>query len=110
MFFKIVNYKGYSKKYLPFPFADLYHIKWKKRIQSKIHDHSKYGCFMILYKGIIKENIYNKNLEKIRTNYHVAPKITYINDNIGYHDVKALKKTKSLHIYFPKKHITNTYN
>ena len=65
---------------------------------------------MILYKGVIKENIYNKNLEKIKTNYHIAPKITYINDNIGLHDVKALKTTRSFHLYFPKKHITNTYN
>ena len=96
MFFKITNFKGYSKKYFPTPFIDIYKIKWNIGVQSKVHDHSKYGCIMFLYKGIIKENIYkenihSKNLEIIKTNIHTAPKITYISDKIGYHDVKSLK-------------------
>jgi len=115
MFFKIMNYCGYSKIKYPFPFIDIYKINWMKGKQSNIHDHSKYGCIMFLYRGILKENIYKKdlvseNLEKIDTRIHVAPKITYINDSIGFHDVKSLKKSNSIHLYFPKGHKTNTYN
>ena len=113
MFFKIMNYSGYSKVKYPFPFIDIYKINWLRGKQSEIHDHSKYGCVMFLYRGILKENIYRKNLdnlEKIKTTIHVAPKITYINDSIGLHDVKSLKKSKSLHFYFPKGHKTNIYN
>mgnify|MGYP003682091745 FL=1 len=115
MFFKITNFKGYSKKYFPTPFIDIYKIKWNIGVQSKVHDHSKYGCIMFLYKGIIKENIYkenihSKNLEIIKTNIHTAPKITYISDKIGYHDVKSLKCSESIHFYFPKGHKTNIYN
>jgi predicted metal-dependent enzyme (double-stranded beta helix superfamily) len=115
MFFKITNFKGYSKKYFPTPFIDIYKIKWNIGVQSKVHDHSKYGCIMFLYKGIIKENIYkenihSKNLEIIKTNIHTAPKITYISDKIGYHDVKSLECSESIHFYFPKGHKTYIYN
>jgi len=115
MFFKIINFKGYSKKYFPTPFIDIYKIKWNIGVQSKVHDHSNYGCIMFLYKGIIKENIYKENihskkLEIIKTNLHTAPKITYISDKIGYHDVKSLECSESIHFYFPKGHKTNIYN
>ena len=115
MFFKNTNFKGYRKKYFPTPFIDIYNIKWNIGVQSKVHDHSKYGCIMFLYKGIIKENIYkenihSKNLEIIKTNIHTAPKITYISDKIGYHDVKSLECSESIHFYFPKGHKTNIYN
>jgi len=110
MFFKIFNYKGYSKKNFPFPLIDIFTVKWKRGIQSKIHDHSKYGCIMFLYKGVLKENIYSKNLVHLNTRYHKSPSISYINDNIGYHDVKALKSSKSIHFYLPKKHMTKIYN
>jgi len=110
-----MNFKGYRKKYFPTPFIDIYKIKWNIGVQSKVHDHSKYGCIMFLYKGIIKENIYkenihSKNLEIIKTNIHTAPKITYISDKIGYHDVKSLECSESIHFYFPKGHKTNIYN
>ena len=117
MFFKIMNHntKKFKKTLIPFPLFDIYKIEWMKGIKSSIHDHSKHGCFMLLYKGILKENIYQRNihskkLEIIKTNIHNAPKITYINDKIGFHDVKSLKNSSSIHFYFPKGHKTKYYS
>jgi predicted metal-dependent enzyme (double-stranded beta helix superfamily) len=115
MFFKIMNLKGYRKIKIPFPLIDIYSIKWDRGVQSKIHDHSKYGCIMFLYKGLLKENIYKENiysnkLDIIKTNIYTAPNITYINDKIGYHDIKSIKESESIHFYFPKGHKTNIYN
>jgi hypothetical protein len=105
-----MNHKQYHKIYIPFPLIDIYKINWNKNMKSKIHDHSKYGCIMFLYQGILKENIYCKNLNRIRTNIHISPKITYINDNIGYHNIKPLKDSKSIHFYFPKNHQTKYFD
>ena len=110
MFFKIMNFQGYRKIKIPFPFIDIYRIKWDRGVQSSIHDHSKYGCIMFLYKGLLKENIYSHDLIIKKTNNHTSPKITYINDKIGYHDIKSLKDSESIHFYFPKGHKTNIYN
>lgn len=110
MFFKIMNHRTYHKIRIPFPFIDVYKITWIKRVQSKIHNHAKFGCVMFLYKGVIKENIYCKNLSLKKTNYYTAPSISYINNKIGYHDIKALKGSKSLHFYLPKGHKTRYFN
>ena len=60
-----MNYKKYG---IPFPFIDIYLIVWKPKAISKIHNHSKNGCYMLLLKGNIKEEIYSKNLSLIDHN------------------------------------------
>jgi|TARA_B110000967_G_C18844977_1_gene541472 hypothetical protein len=64
---------------------------------------------MILLKGGLNEKIYNKNLNVISENDYKSPNLSFINDTKGYHSVKALNRSKSIHIYYPKGHITNTY-
>ena len=41
--------------------------------------------------------------------YVAKPNISFINDKKGYHSIKALKYSKSLHIYYPKGHNTKSY-
>ena len=101
----------YTKYWIPFPFVDIYFIVWKPNAVSKIHDHSKNGCHMIILKGDLKEEIYSKNLSLINCNYLSTFNKSYINDNIGYHRIiNTNQYTYSIHIYNPKNHITKYYN
>ena len=60
----------YTKYWIPFPFIDIYFIVWKPNALSKIHNHSKNGCYMFILKGDIKEEIFNKKLNIIGSNYY----------------------------------------
>ena len=98
---------NYTKYWIPFPFVDIYLISWKPKAISKIHNHSKNGCHMFILKGLLKEEIYNKSLKKINTNYYGSCDLSYINDNIGYHRIiNSNQYTYSIHIYHPKNHKT----
>ena len=98
---------SYTKYKIPFPFIDIFFISWKPNAISKIHNHSKSGCWMYILKGDIKEEIFTKNLSHIGTNYYSTFDRSYINDNIGYHRIKNGKNySYSLHIYHPKNHKT----
>jgi cysteine dioxygenase len=101
----------YTKYWIPFPFIDIYFIVWKPNALSKIHNHSKNGCYMLILKGDIKEEIYNKKLNIIGSNYYSTFDISYINDNIGYHRIKNTNQyTYSLHFYHPRNHITTYFD
>ena len=101
----------YTKYWIPFPFIDIYFIIWKPNIVSKIHDHSRNGCYLLLLKGNIKEEIYSKNLSLIDCNYYSTFDLSYINDSIGYHRIiNTDKYAYSLHFYYPKNHITTYFN
>lgn len=97
----------YIKYKIPFPFIDIFLIKWKPKAISKIHNHSKSGCWMFILYGDIKEEIFNKRLSHIGTNYYSTFDRSYINDDIGYHRIKnGNNYSYSLHIYHPKNHKT----
>ena len=101
----------YTKYWIPFPFIDIYFISWKPNAISKIHNHSKNGCYMFILKGDIKEEIFNKNLNNIGSNYYSTFDISYINDNIGYHRIKNTNQySYSLHFYHPRNHITTYFD
>lgn len=102
---------NYTKFKIPFPFIDIYLIRWKPNAISKIHNHSKNGCYLFLLKGNIKEEIYSKKLSLIDVNYYSTFDLSYINDNIGYHRIiNANNYSYSLHFYHPKNHITIFYD
>ena len=102
---------SFKKIKIPFPFIDIYFFKWNNNIVSKIHDHSKNGCLMIILNGIIKERIYDNNLNIIKKNIYKTPNISYINNKKGYHDIKSLcNNTYSVHIYHPKNYKTKYFN
>ena len=101
----------YTKYWIPFPFVDIYFIVWQPNTVSKIHNHSKNGCYMFILKGMIREEIYNKNLSLINNNYYSTFDKSYIDDNIGYHRIKNSNQySYSLHIYHPKNHVTIYYD
>ena len=101
----------YTKYWIPFPFIDIYFIVWKPNAISKIHNHSRNGCYMFILKGDIKEEIYNKKLNIIGSNFYSTFDISYINDNIGYHRIKNTNQySYSLHFYHPRNHITTYFD
>ena len=101
----------YTKYWIPFPFIDIYFIVWKPNALSKIHNHSKNGCYMVILKGDIKEEIFNKKLNIIGSNYYSTFNISYINDDIGYHRIKNTNQySYSLHFYHPRNHITTYFD
>jgi hypothetical protein len=101
----------YTKYWIPFPFVDIYFIVWQPNTVSKIHNHSKNGCHMFILKGMIREEIYTKNLSLTDINYYSTFDKSYIDDNIGYHRIKNSDQySYSLHIYRPKNHVTIYYD
>ena len=104
-----MNYIRYK---IPFPLIDIFFIIWKPKCISKIHNHSRNGCYMFILKGDLKEEIYSKKLKLINNNYYSTFNLSYINDDIGYHRIINNKKnySYSLHFYHPKNHNTIYYN
>ena len=109
----IINTNQYTKYKIPFPLVDIFLFKWKPNVESKIHDHSKSGCVMLLLNGCLYEKIYSRNLKfKKEKKYNQLLNISYINDCIGYHKItnKCNNYTYSLHFYHPKNHKTKYFN
>ena len=101
----------YTKYWIPFPFIDIYFIVWKPNAISKIHNHSKNGCYMFILRGNIKEEIFNKDLALISMKKYNTFNFSYINDNIGYHRIKNTNQySYSLHFYHPRNHITTYFD
>ena len=98
-----------TKTKLPFPIIDIYLFKWNKLSHTGIHNHADKGCILWLLKGEIEENIYSNKLEYIGKNIHLTPSISYIHNNKGYHSLRPLKKSISLHFYYPKNHKTKYF-
>ena len=94
---------------IPFPVIDIYLFLWGNLSPTGIHNHAKNGCYIWLLRGQIKEDIYNHSKKKIKTNIYKAPSISYMNDRIGLHSIQPLKKSSSLHFYYPKGHKTKYY-
>ena len=103
-----MNYLRYR---IPFPIIDIFFIVWKPHVVSKIHNHSKNGCYLFLIKGNIKEEIYSKDLRLINYNYYSSLDLSYMSDKIGYHRIiNTGSYAYSLHFYHPKNHITRNFN
>jgi len=110
-FFKIFrNNKINTKTKIPFPIIDIYFFNWNKLIETQIHDHANKGCCLLLLTGELEEKIYDRGIKHINTNRYISPNISYINNEKGFHSVKPLTVSKSLHFYYPKNHITKYYN
>ena len=91
----------------PFPLIDIYFFKWNHINKNiGIHNHAKNGCFMFLLKGELKELIYTKNLNFLSEKKINSFNYSYISDKKGYHDIIPLKKSYSIHFYYPKNHKT----
>lgn len=110
-FFKIFRNNNFNTKTkIPFPIIDIYFFNWNKLTETQIHDHANKGCCLLLLTGELEEKIYDIDINHIHTNKYMSPNISYINNEKGYHSVKPLKTSKSIHFYYPKNHITKYYN
>jgi len=87
-------------------------LTWPPNIKSKIHDHPHNGCLLKVLQGNLIENIYNKDLELIKTNNFDENNISYIHDSIGYHEIcnNTDEYCVSLHIYSPIFYKPKYYN
>jgi hypothetical protein len=78
---------------------DVYQINWTKNSETPIHCHPKNGCLLKVVSGVLEETKYN-NKEEIVSIYNKND-ISYIDDNLGKHKIKALEDSISIHIYSP---------
>ena len=97
------------KQRVPFPFIDIYLFRWNELKPTGIHNHAKQGCYILLLKGKIKENIYNHSLHYQKTKMHKAPFVSYMSDKIGLHCIEPLEISTSIHFYYPKGHQTKYF-
>ena len=80
-------------------------ICWDTNSESRIHDHPQNGCILHLITGTLEEHLYNHNIELKQITILDAGDTTYMDNNLGYHKIKCLKKAMSLHLYSPINHI-----
>lgn len=107
------NNQGY-KKILIYdnPLFDVYVIVWDKLGVSKIHDHSSNGCIFRIIKGILSEQIFNKDLKRLSRRVYGSNIVGYIDNSNGYHKIRNILDdySVSLHLYSPRGYIPNTFD
>ena len=89
-------------------------ISWGAHSSTEIHDHARYGCFMKVLDGRLRENIFSPiSNHFIRTKKLNTNAISYINNKIGHHNIfneNYDSNSYSLHLYFPGNYNTNYYS
>jgi cysteine dioxygenase len=92
---------------------EIFIITWNIDVQSNIHDHSENGCFLKLLEGSLTENRYGVKTKELFSSKCIEKnEITYIDNNIGLHDIINNNKNNisvSIHVYSPINHITKYY-
>lgn len=76
-------------------------ICWDINSETKIHDHPDGGCILHLINGKLEEYLYNSNLELVKTTKLEHDNTSYMDNRLGYHKIKSLDYSMSLHIYSP---------
>jgi hypothetical protein len=79
---------------------DVYQINWSIYSETPIHCHPKNGCLLKVVSGLLEETKYN---DKEIVSIYNKNDISYIDDSIGKHKIKALEDSISIHIYSPPK-------
>lgn len=90
---------------------EIFVITWNKSQQSKIHDHSENGCYMLMLQGELVEEIYSKDSTTVplQTKTFKEGFVGYIDNSIGFHRISNPSTTDiavSLHVYSPPNHQT----
>lgn len=86
-------------------------LVWKESQSTPFHSHPSYGCFFKLYSGSLMDRRLLTGKYHIRENICKPGDIGYIDNEIGIHQIIALKDSISIHVYSPateaieKKHI-----
>jgi hypothetical protein len=79
-------------------------ICWDTDSSSKIHDHPTNGCILHLMTGVLEEHLYDHDIKLKQVTTVNAGDTCYMDNNLGYHKIKCIKKAMSLHIYSPVNH------
>lgn len=87
---------------------DIFLIDWDKDSISKYHDHANGGCAMFVLKGVLFESRISSKFGNVNS-FLTEGTISYIDNDIGYHKIKAHDHSLSLHIYFPGGFQTNYF-
>lgn len=80
-------------------------ICWDTNSETKIHDHPENGCVLYLMEGKLEEYLYNKELSLSKMTTFNSRNISYMENSFGYHKIKCVDKSISLHIYSPPNYI-----
>ena len=90
---------------------EIFIISWLKNQSSKIHNHSKNGCFLKILEGNLEERIYSNDLKIVNENKLKQGDISYMDDKVGFHSVKNVNDETcvSIHIYSPPNHKTKYF-
>lgn len=88
---------------------EIFVITWNMKQQSKIHDHSDNGCYMLMLQGKLVEEIYDSNdiVSPTKISCFEEGFVGYIDNTMGYHRIQNLSDTDiavSLHVYSPPNH------
>ena len=105
MFYQFMN----LKRRIPFPFIDVYFFRWNELRSTGIHNHAKKVCYILLLNGEIKEKTYNHSMEYQKTITYKAPSLSFMSDTIGLHSIEPIKRSTSIHFYYPKGHKTKYF-
>lgn len=103
VFNKILIYKNHL--------YEIFLILWPSGEYTKIHNHSKSGCFLKLLKGNIKEQVYDNQLKFLYNIILNENDIGFLKDDIGYHCITNIgnEVAISLHIYSPPNFVTQYF-
>jgi len=85
-------------------------ICWAENSETRIHDHPENGCLLHLLYGNLEEYLYDfdTTIKKITTLNQFDT--SYLDNQIGYHKIKSITNTMSLHIYSPPNHKMKIYS
>lgn len=87
-------------------------IGWNVKQKSPIHDHPKNGCLVKILKGSLNEDIYDNEINLIKSQKLNTDGISYQESNKVLHKIENLTNGPvfSLHIYSPPNHKTKYYS
>lgn len=105
---KDFSYLYNEYNYLKYPLVEYdlftaYLIIWGINAKTPIHYHSSNGCCILNLDGLWLENIYDNSGIKIKSNILKSNSISYINNEIGSHQITHLNSypSISINIYSP---------
>jgi cysteine dioxygenase len=76
-------------------------ICWNKDQITKIHSHSDNGCLMKILEGELEETLYDNNINFINKNIYKKDNVSFMHNDFGFHKIKAIEMSISLHLYSP---------
>jgi cysteine dioxygenase len=89
---------------------------WDKGVETPIHGHGGEDCWVYQMEGVVQEIRFEENeneelIEKQRITLEPG-KLTYMNDEMGYHTIKniGLSRAITLHVYASPIHSCKVYD